>query len=601
MAENTTETALDGLNATIENKAGWFSAVEYLQDLDFLLLELKLVFSAIGIIYLGAHAALRRPPSAAPAKKRKPGDKDDDERFSQGLEPSDAIMFPLMAGFVLVGLYYLIQWLQDPNILNKILRWYMSTMSIASLLSLYAHGIELLTSVVFPRYWRGRNGVLMAVDQETRSVKTCDPVGNPTAVTGTTNPFPGPLAWLAFSERARKAGWELRSLLTRHWIVKLFVHGMGKEEGKIKFAHMLALFSALVTALVYTSTTSPFLANMLGYAMCYGSFLLLSPTDFLTSTLVLVGLFFYDIFMVFFTPYMVTVATKLDVPIKLTFETADRKSILGLGDIVIPGMVMALALRFDLWRHYIHKVKYESTELKLIEKDSAGALVTRSEVKHKEVKAKYVNVKGNWGDSLWTRGPLFLSGAKQLPAELEAARFPKTYFYASIFGYFLGMLVTLAMLLVFKRGQPALLYLVPGVLGSLWLTGLVRGEIKQMWKYTEDGSLDTIDVVVDLDGEGNAIKTIGKLKDGVVDTTKKDDDKEDEKDTKDSKKDDGKGGHKVFLLSIEAEKRHRVYSEVLAKLMNVLKVQSSPDSAFSDQPKVLGDSYGCYSDPGELG
>lgn len=250
---------------------------------------------------------------------------------------------------------------------------------------------------------------------------------------------------------------------------------------------------------------------------------------------------------------MVTVATKLDVPIKLTFETADRKSILGLGDIVIPGMVMALALRFDLWRHYIHKVKYESTELKLIEKDSTGALVTRSEVKHKEVKAKYVNVKGNWGDSLWTRGPLFLSGAKQLPAELEAARFPKTYFYASIFGYFLGMLVTLAMLLVFKRGQPALLYLVPGVLGSLWLTGLVRGEIKQMWKYTEDGSLDTIDVVVDLDGEGNAIKTIGKLKDGVVDTTKKDDDKEDEKDTKDSKKDDGKGGHKVFLLSIEAE------------------------------------------------
>ncbi|KAJ4205621.1 hypothetical protein NW767_003682 [Fusarium falciforme] len=553
MAENTTETALDGLNATVESKTGWFSAVEYLQDLDFLLLELKLVFSAIGIIYLGAHAALRRPPSAAPAKKRKPGDKDDDERFSQGLEPSDAIMFPLMAGFVLVGLYYLIQWLQDPNILNKILRWYMSTMSIASLLSLYAHGIELLTSVVFPRYWRGRNGALMAVDQETRTVKACDPVGNPTAVVGTTNPFPGPLAWLAFSERARKAGWELRSLLTRHWIVKLFIHGMGKEEGKIKFAHMLALFSALVTALVYTSTTSPFLANMLGYAMCYGSFLLLSPTDFLTSTLVLVGLFFYDIFMVFYTPYMVTVATKLDVPIKLTFETADRKSILGLGDIVIPGMVMALALRFDLWRHYIRKVKYESTELKLIEKDSAGALVTRSEVKHKEVKAKYVNVKGNWGDSLWTRGPLFFSGAKPLPAELEAARFPKTYFYASIFGYFLGMLVTLAMLLVFKRGQPALLYLVPGVLGSLWLTGLVRGEIKQMWKYTEDGSLDTIDVVVDLDGEGNAIKTIGKLKDGVVDTTKKDDEKEDEKATKDGKKDDGKGGHKVFLLSIEAE------------------------------------------------
>ncbi|KAJ3503375.1 hypothetical protein NM208_g16528 [Fusarium decemcellulare] len=127
MAENTTgeiplEGSLDALNTTLDREFGWLSAFEYMQDLDFLLLELKLVFSAIGIIYLGAHAALRRPPSAAPAKK-KPGDKHEgDERFAQGLEPSDAIMFPLMAAFVLVGLYYLIQWLQDPNILNKILR-----------------------------------------------------------------------------------------------------------------------------------------------------------------------------------------------------------------------------------------------------------------------------------------------------------------------------------------------------------------------------------------------------------------------------------------------------------------------------------------------
>lgn len=262
-----------------------------------------------------------------------------------------------------------------------------------------------------------------------------------------------------------------------------------------------------------------------------------------------------------FSPYMVTVATKLDVPIKLTFETGSHKSILGLGDIVIPGMVMALALRFDLWLHYERKIKYESTDLKLIEKDPAsGALVTKSEVKHKEVKAKYVNVKGNWGDNLWTRGAFFLSGSGQLPPDLAATRFSKTYFYASITGYLLGMWVTLAMLLVFKRGQPALLYLVPGVLGSLWLTGLVRGEIKQMWKYTEDGSLDIVDVVVDLDGEGNPIKTIGKLEDGVVDTTKKDE-KDDKKDKeikedekkKDEKKGDSKDQHRVFMLSIDTE------------------------------------------------
>ncbi|KAF4345723.1 minor histocompatibility antigen H13 [Fusarium beomiforme] len=568
MAENATSTAaiegsLDILNSTIANRESWFSGFAYLQDFSFIMLEVRLVLSAVGIIYLGAHAALRRPPSAITAKKKKPGAKNDDEEsFAQGLEPSDAIIFPLMAGVVLVGLYYLIQWLKDPDILNKILRWYMSTMSVASLVSIYSHSIEVVAGLAFPRYWRGRDGRLRMVDQRTRSVQVCDDAGNPDpAVPQTQNPFPGPFACLAFSEKIRKSGWELRGLLKRHWAIKLFIHGMGKEQGRVKLAHVVSLVMALATALVYSSTTSPLLSNMLGYAMCYGSLQLISPTDFLTSTLILVGLFFYDIIMVFYTPYMVTVATKLDVPIKLTFETAERRSILGLGDIVIPGMVMALALRFDLWLHYDRKIKYESTDLKLIEKDpTSGALITRSETKHKEVKAKYVNVKGRWGDNLWTRGVLFL-GPGQLPPDLAAARFSKTYFYASIVGYLIGMLVTLAMLLIYKRGQPALLYLVPGVLGSLWLTGLMRGEIKQMWKYTEDGTLDKVDVVVELDGEGNAIKTIGKLEEGVVDTTKKDAKKGEEDKTKDEKdgkekegdKSEGKESRQVFLLSVDAE------------------------------------------------
>uniref|UniRef100_A0A0D2XGJ2 Minor histocompatibility antigen H13 n=1 Tax=Fusarium oxysporum (strain Fo5176) TaxID=660025 RepID=A0A0D2XGJ2_FUSOF len=551
MAENATDPAalegsFDALNSTLANGQNWLSSFAHIKDLSFVMLEVRLVLSAIGIIYLGAHAALRRPPSAQPAKKKKPGSKDDDEeRFAQGLEPSDAIIFPLMAGAVLIGLYYLIQWLKDPDILNKILRWYMSTMSVASLVSIYSHGIEVVTSLAFPRYWRGRDGRLREADQKTRSVQVCDDAGNPdAAIPKTQNPFPGPFACLAFSEKIRKSGWELRGLLKRHWAIKLFIHGMGKEEGRIKFAHVVSLVMALATALIYSSTTSPLLSNMLGYAMCYGSIQLISPTDFLTSTLILV------------------VATKLDVPIKLTFEAAERKSILGLGDIVIPGMVMALALRFDLWLHYDQKIKYESTDLKLIEKDpTSGALITRSETKHKEVKAKYVNVKGKWGDSLWTRGTFFIFGSQQLPPDLAAAHFRKTYFHASVIGYLLGMLVTLAMLLIFKRGQPALLYLVPGVLGSLWLTGLVRGQIKQMWKYTEDGSLDKIDVVVDLDGEGNAIKTLGKLEDGVVDTTKKDEKKDGEDKPKDKEDGKAKEGDKseskeerhVFLLSVDAE------------------------------------------------
>jgi minor histocompatibility antigen H13 len=64
---------------------------------------------------------------------------------------------------------------------------------------------------------------------------------------------------------------------------------------------------------------------------------------------------------------------------------------------------------------------------------------------------------------------------------------------------------------IWDHGQPALLYLVPGVLGTLWGTALVRGEWKLMWEYTEDGSLD-----VEGDGEKNSEKKgLNKEKEGL--------------------------------------------------------------------------------------
>ena len=52
---------------------------------------------------------------------------------------------------------------------------------------------------------------------------------------------------------------------------------------------------------------------------------------------------------------MLTVAKSLDAPIKLSFPfdwTADpvKFSMLGLGDIVVPGLFVALALRYDIDR-----------------------------------------------------------------------------------------------------------------------------------------------------------------------------------------------------------------------------------------------------------
>ncbi|KAK2048355.1 signal peptide peptidase [Colletotrichum somersetense] len=488
----------------------------------FFAMEAKLIFSALATIYVGAHGSLRRPPSAAPAKRRE-GDRErkEDEPITEGLLPTDAILFPLLAGAMLIGLYYLIQWLQDPAILNKILRVYMSVMGVASLSTLIAHSLRVAVGFVFPNYFR-HNGSLYRVDDDDESfIKFTGEEAdrNNAQFLQKSNPLPFALrSLIPFNTiNFNRLLWDLRHVLIDEWTVKAKVHGLFREKFHISALHVIGFNLAATAVCAYFMSGSPFLSNLMGYGFCYGSFLIMSPTTFATGSLVLMGLFFYDIVMVFYTqvvrPYMITVATKLDVPIKLQFQSAARSSILGLGDIVVPGIVMCLALRFDMWRHYQQQIKYVPTDLKSEQHDAhSGDVVTVSETQHMAQKATYLDIAGCWGDWFWSSSWLdLLKGGQEMPPPtVRGSTFRKTYFNASLIGYTLGMLVTLSMLTIFKHGQPALLYLVPGVLGSLWLTGLVRGELKEMWMYTEDGTLDTRDIVVELDGNGNVIKEIKK-------------------------------------------------------------------------------------------
>lgn len=172
---------------------------------------------------------------------------------------------------------------------------------------------------------------------------------------------------------------------------------------------------------------------------------------------------------------MITVATTLEAPIKLVFPGPKNGSMLGLGDVVLPGIVMALALRFDLYLHYLRLPKESSVA-------SSQAL-----------KPLYKPSTGLWGERFWTASHSGFSTPDSQQASTNiptGTRFRKTYFKISLVGYTAALVVTLIVLQIFKHGQPALLYLVPGVLGSLWGTALLRGDINLMWNYTEDGSLD---------------------------------------------------------------------------------------------------------------
>jgi len=166
--------------------------------------------------------------------------------------------------------------------------------------------------------------------------------------------------------------------------------------------------------------------NLFGMAFAINGVELLHLNSVLTGCILLGGLFVYDIFWVFGTNVMVTVAKSFEAPIKLVFPqdilekglAANNFAMLGLGDIVLPGIFIALLLRFDV----------------------------------------HLN------------------------------RNSKTYFNTGFAAYIFGLLLTIFVMHVYRHAQPALLYLVPTCLGFPLLLALLKGDIKAMFQYEDHPS-----------------------------------------------------------------------------------------------------------------
>ena len=121
--------------------------------------------------------------------------------------------------------------------------------------------------------------------------------------------------------------------------------------------HDLLCLGLCSTVGVWYILKKHWLANdLLGMAFAINGVELLHLNNVVTGCILLGGLFFYDIFWVFGTDVMVTVAKSFEAPIKLVFPqdllenglNASNFAMLGLGDIVIPGIFIALLLRYDV-------------------------------------------------------------------------------------------------------------------------------------------------------------------------------------------------------------------------------------------------------------
>ncbi|XP_058846906.1 minor histocompatibility antigen H13-like isoform X2 [Acipenser ruthenus] len=208
----------------------------------------------------------------------------------------------------------------------------------------------------------------------------------------------------------------------------LFTQGSGENKEEIvnyefDTKDLLCLCFSSVVGVWYILKKHWIANNLFGLAFALNGVELLHLNNVSTGCILLGGLFVYDVFWVFGTNVMVTVAKSFEAPIKLVFPqdilekglAANNFAMLGLGDIVIPGIFIALLLRFDV----------------SLNKNS------------------------------------------------------RTYFYTGFLAYIFGLGLTIFVMHTFKHAQPALLYLVPACTGLPFFVALVKGELTEMFRYEE--------------------------------------------------------------------------------------------------------------------
>ena len=189
-------------------------------------------------------------------------------------------------------------------------------------------------------------------------------------------------------------------------------------------------------AAAYCLTSHWLLNNLFGIAFTIGGIRLLKLTNFKTGLLMLWGLFIYDIFWVFKTDVMITVAKSVDGPILLKFPVdlaISKFSMLGLGDMIVPGAFVSLILKYDI-------------------------------------------------DTYLTKFKTKISSDIKTP-----------FFWTQIIFYFLSILITYIFMFVFNHPQPALLYLVPGATIAFLIPAFLQADYKSLSEYVavEEGEGET--------------------------------------------------------------------------------------------------------------
>jgi minor histocompatibility antigen H13 len=199
---------------------------------------------------------------------------------------------------------------------------------------------------------------------------------------------------------------------------------------------------------------------------------------------------------------MLTVATSdvMNAPTRLLFpripgsvtDAADFPfSLLGLGDVAVPGLLACLALRYDASR-VIDMRPRAVASLAAIDKalGSLPADTNRGEMGDAAVDAAFL-AYDNIADTDDARRNATTSDddmegeAMQRGPVSDAVLLQRRYFMPVMMAYVVGLIVAFVVNSVSGSGQPALLYLCPATLGGLLMTAVSRREVWRLWSFVD--------------------------------------------------------------------------------------------------------------------
>jgi signal peptide peptidase-like 2B len=273
--------------------------------------------------------------------------------------------------------------------------------------------------------------------------------------------------------------------------------------GPVKKSSLISFLLAASIILAWfiffrTSNYAWILQNIVGVTVCVVFLSIVRISSLKVAALTLSMFFFYDIFMVFITPFlfggnsvMMSVANAGSptyifnqacycrlhpnddtycalteyMPILFRFPKSLSNpnlfgySMLGFGDILIPGLMVTLSLRFDYW-------------LKL-------------------------------------RSYLAPAGSA-LSSQRWISTYSLSYFVISVIGYAFGLFLAFLAVMVMQTGQPALLYLCPCVLGCVLVLAWSRNELSLWWTLNLSDPITIESSSTLIDAEGAASPTLGR-------------------------------------------------------------------------------------------